>query len=199
MAGWLVTGITGITLQAGPRVSNRAQDTLQEFCLWQQQYNDGSDDSINHHDVAILLTRHDICRATNKCDTLGLAELGTMCDGKKSCAIIEDNGLSAAFTIAHELGHIFNLPHDDERRCGEFMALNKQNYHIMAPTLEYNTNPWSWSPCSAQMLARFLDTTRAQTQCIYDKPVGFGGWKWDGVFRVRDFSILKFSKSHLTH
>jgi hypothetical protein len=43
-------------------------------------------------DVAILLTRHDICRATNKCDTLGLAELGTMCDAKRSCAIIEDNG-----------------------------------------------------------------------------------------------------------
>jgi len=43
-------------------------------------------------DVAILLTRHDICRATNKCDTLGLAELGTLCDSKRSCAIIEDNG-----------------------------------------------------------------------------------------------------------
>ena len=44
--------------------------------------------------MAILLTRHDICRATNKCDTLGLAELGTMCDAKRSCAIIEDNGES---------------------------------------------------------------------------------------------------------
>ncbi|EPB74850.1 thrombospondin type 1 domain protein [Ancylostoma ceylanicum] len=31
-----------------------------------------------------------------------------MCDAGKSCAIIEDNGLSAAFTIAHELGHINN-------------------------------------------------------------------------------------------
>lgn len=46
------------------------------------------------------------CRAPGKCDTLGLAELGTMCDAGKSCAIIEDNGLSAAFTIAHELGHM---------------------------------------------------------------------------------------------
>ena len=39
------------------------------------------------------------------CDTLGLAELGTMC-GKHSCAVVQDNGLSAAFTIAHELGHV---------------------------------------------------------------------------------------------
>ncbi|CAK5103924.1 unnamed protein product [Meloidogyne enterolobii] len=154
--------------RAGPLISNRAQETLQQFCHWQQLYNDRNDDSLNHHDVAILLTRHDICRATNKCDTLGLAELGTLCDSKRSCAIIEDN---AAFTIAHELGHIFNIPHDDERKCAEFMPLNKANYHIMAPTLEYNTNPWSWSACSSAMLARFLEARRAQTQCILDKPV----------------------------
>ncbi|KAI6185117.1 BMA-GON-1, isoform e [Aphelenchoides fujianensis] len=149
-----------------PRISNRAQDTLQQFCAWQQAYNDRNDDAVAHHDVAILLTR-----ATNKCDTLGLAELGTMCDSKKSCAIIEDNGLSAAFTIAHELGHIFNIPHDDERRCAQHMPLNKNSYHIMAPTLEYNTNPWAWSPCSSALLSKFLDSHRSQTQCIMDKPV----------------------------
>ena len=36
----------------------------------------------------------------------GLAELGTICQPDRSCAIVEDNGLSAAFTIAHELGHV---------------------------------------------------------------------------------------------
>ena len=35
----------------------------------------------------------------------GLAELGTMCDPRRSCSINEDNGLSTAFTIAHEIGH----------------------------------------------------------------------------------------------
>jgi hypothetical protein len=53
------------------------------------------------------LNREQICRSANqrKCDTLGLAELGTMCK-PQSCAIVQDNGLSAAFTIAHELGHV---------------------------------------------------------------------------------------------
>lgn len=36
----------------------------------------------------------------------GLAELGTLCDPLRSCSISEENGLSAAFTIAHELGHV---------------------------------------------------------------------------------------------
>lgn len=50
--------------------------------------------------------REQICRTgQQKCDTLGLAELGTMCR-PSSCAIVQDNGLSAAFTIAHELGHV---------------------------------------------------------------------------------------------
>lgn len=52
----------------------------------------------------------------------------------------------------------FNIPHDDEHKCGEFMSLEKENYHIMAPTLEYNTNPWSWSRCSAHMLNKFLES-----------------------------------------
>lgn len=40
------------------------------------------------------------------CDPVGLAELGTMCDLYRSCSISEENGISASFTIAHELGHV---------------------------------------------------------------------------------------------
>lgn len=51
--------------------------------------------------------REQICRSAYemKCDTLGLAELGTICR-PSSCAVVQDNGLAAAFTIAHELGHV---------------------------------------------------------------------------------------------
>ena len=31
--------------------------------------------------------------------------IGTMCSSH-SCAVVQDNGLSTAFTIAHELGHV---------------------------------------------------------------------------------------------
>lgn len=45
----------------------------------------------------------DIC-GQKSCDTLGVADVGTMCDPKRSCSVVEDNGLQAAFTAAHELG-----------------------------------------------------------------------------------------------
>ncbi|KAG8012798.1 A disintegrin and metalloproteinase with thrombospondin motifs 20 [Nibea albiflora] len=149
----------------------------------QQSQNVQDDSHPSHHDTALLITREDICRAKDKCDTLGkpppfslqkippprvwLAELGTMCDQYRSCSISEENGISASFTIAHELGHVFNMPHDDNPKCRE--AGMKHQYHVMAPTLNYDTNPWSWSKCSRKYITEFLDT--GYGECLLDEPV----------------------------
>lgn len=50
-----------------------------------------------------LACPQDLC-GTATCDTLGMADVGTMCDPERSCAIVEDDGLQSAFTAAHELG-----------------------------------------------------------------------------------------------
>ncbi|XP_073798559.1 A disintegrin and metalloproteinase with thrombospondin motifs 20 isoform X1 [Danio rerio] len=154
--------------QEGPNVSLLATSTLHNFCVWQQSQNSADDSDPSHHDTALLITREDICRAKDKCDTLGLAELGTMCDPYRSCSISEENGLSASFTIAHELGHVFNMPHDDSPKCRE--AGIKHQYHVMAPTLNYDTSPWSWSKCSRKYITEFLDT--GYGECLLDEPSG---------------------------
>uniref|UniRef100_A0A3B1KBD0 ADAM metallopeptidase with thrombospondin type 1 motif 20 n=1 Tax=Astyanax mexicanus TaxID=7994 RepID=A0A3B1KBD0_ASTMX len=154
--------------QEGPNVNFYAATTLHNFCVWQQSHNVLDDSHPSHHDTALLITREDICRAKDKCDTLGLAELGTMCDPYRSCSISEENGLSSAFTIAHELGHVFNMPHDDNPKCRE--AGIKHQYHVMAPTLNYDTSPWSWSKCSRKYITEFLDT--GYGECLLDEPVG---------------------------
>ncbi|MBN3323406.1 ATS9 metalloproteinase, partial [Atractosteus spatula] len=151
----------------GPIISFNAQTTLKNFCIWQQAQNQPDENHLSHHDTAILITRQDICRARDKCDTLGLAELGTVCDPYRSCSISEDNGLSTAFTIAHELGHVFNMPHDDSNKCKEDGVKNQQ--HVMAPTLTYYTNPWMWSKCSRKYITEFLDT--GYGECLLDEPV----------------------------
>lgn len=33
-----------------------------------------------------------------------MADVGTVCSPERSCAVIEDDGLHAAFTVAHEIG-----------------------------------------------------------------------------------------------
>ncbi|XP_006779208.1 PREDICTED: A disintegrin and metalloproteinase with thrombospondin motifs 9 [Myotis davidii] len=147
--------------QEGPPISFNAQTTLRSFCQWQRNNTGGI-----QHDTAILITRQDICRTEDKCDTLGLAELGTLCDPSRSCSISEDNGLSTAFTIAHELGHLFNMPHDDSNKCQEDGVKNPQN--VMSPTLNYYSMPWKWSKCSKKYITEFLDT--GYGECLLNEP-----------------------------
>ena len=55
---------------------------MNTFCRWQEEY------QTNHSvqaDVAVLVTRTDMCRKRKQnndemCNTLGLAQLGSMCD-----------------------------------------------------------------------------------------------------------------------
>ncbi|XP_048865144.1 A disintegrin and metalloproteinase with thrombospondin motifs 20 [Brienomyrus brachyistius] len=152
----------------GPSVSSNAAATLHNFCVWQQTQNVQDDSDPSHHDTSLLITRKDICRTKNKCDTLGLAELGTMCDPQRSCSISEENGLSTSFTIAHELGHVFNMPHDDNSKCRE--ATVKLQLNVMAPMLNYDTSPWTWSNCSRKYITEFLDT--GYGECLLDEPSG---------------------------
>ena len=87
-------------------VSVNADQTLKNFCKWQKNLNPGNDSHPHHHDVAILITRKDICARQNApCNTLGVAHVAGMCKSSRSCSVNEDNGITLAHTIAHEMGH----------------------------------------------------------------------------------------------
>ncbi|XP_053126037.1 A disintegrin and metalloproteinase with thrombospondin motifs 15 [Hemicordylus capensis] len=150
----------------GPKVSGNAALTLRNFCAWQKKWNKGSDKHPEYWDTAILFTKQDLCGATT-CDTLGMADVGTMCDPKRSCSVIEDDGLPSAFTTAHELGHVFNMPHDNVKVCEEVFGKLRTN-HMMSPTLIQidRTNPWS--ACSAAIITDFLDSGHGD--CLLDQP-----------------------------
>ncbi|XP_066997259.2 A disintegrin and metalloproteinase with thrombospondin motifs 4 isoform X2 [Anabrus simplex] len=142
---------------------------MRSFCSWQRKHNPYDDSHPKHHDTALLLTRENICRSPSeyKCETLGLAELGTMCDTNSSCAIVQDNGLSAAFTIAHEIGHVLNMPHDDAEDCKLFSKSHITN-NVMSRMLDGTTSPWSWSACSRHFLTEYLEAGKAG--CLLDSP-----------------------------
>ncbi|MEQ2306171.1 A disintegrin and metalloproteinase with thrombospondin motifs 15 [Ameca splendens] len=150
----------------GPKVSSNAALTLRNFCSWQKKLNKPSDKHPEYWDTAILFTKQDLCGATT-CDTLGMADVGTMCDPKRSCSVIEDDGLPSAFTTAHELGHIFNMPHDNVKACEEVFGKLKDN-HMMSPTLIQIDRSQPWSVCSAAIVTEFLD--RGHGDCLLDLP-----------------------------
>uniref|UniRef100_A0A3Q3X2V6 Peptidase M12B domain-containing protein n=1 Tax=Mola mola TaxID=94237 RepID=A0A3Q3X2V6_MOLML len=138
----------------GPKVSSNAALTLRNFCSWQKKLNKHGDKHPEYWDTAILFTKQDLCGATT-CDTLGMADVGTMCDPKRSCSVIEDDGLPTAFTTAHELA------------CEEVFGKLKDN-HMMSPTLIQIDRSRPWSVCSAAIITEFLD--RGHGDCLLDQP-----------------------------
>lgn len=152
--------------KAGPEVSDNGGLMLRNFCNWQQHFNPASDRHPEHYDTAILLTRQDFC-GHQSCSTLGVAETGTMCDRNKSCSVIEDEGLQAAYTLAHELGHVLSMPHDDSKTCERLFG-NLGKHHMMAPLFIHLNKTLPWSPCSAMYITEFLDGGHGD--CLLDEP-----------------------------
>lgn len=87
-------------------ISTDAYKTLPAFCEWAESINPKDSSHPQHHDVAVLLTKLDLCGQSN-CDLLGLANVAAACDSKYACAVNEDNGLQLGFVVAHELGHLW--------------------------------------------------------------------------------------------
>ncbi|XP_033035202.1 A disintegrin and metalloproteinase with thrombospondin motifs 12 [Trachypithecus francoisi] len=152
--------------EQGLKIVHHAEKTLSSFCKWQKSINPKSDLNPVHHDVAVLLTRKDICAGFNRpCETLGLSHLSGMCQPHRSCNINEDSGLPLAFTIAHELGHSFGIQHDGKENDCEPVG---RHPYIMSRQLQYDPTPLTWSKCSEEYITRFLD--RGWGFCLDDIP-----------------------------
>ncbi|KAG6923516.1 ADAM metallopeptidase with thrombospondin type 1 motif 4 [Chelydra serpentina] len=151
----------------GLQVTANAAQMLRNFCQWQKGLNKPDDADSEHFDTAIFFTRQNLC-GISTCDTLGMADVGTVCDPTRSCSIVEDDGLQSAFTAAHELGHVFNMLHDNAKACEDLNSHSSSTRHMMAPVMSYVDPDQLWSPCSAHFITDFLDNGHGH--CLLDKP-----------------------------
>lgn len=138
---------------------------LRSFCRWQNLQNHPSDKSLDHHDTAMFLTRRKLCGSLKPCSMVGLANVAQICNPENSCFIVEDTGLSASFTIAHELGHVLGIPHDDQEHCKNYFEEKKKRKpkyakpklaNIMASVQTNINRVWAWSSCSRHFITKHL-------------------------------------------
>ncbi|ESN92243.1 hypothetical protein HELRODRAFT_89720 [Helobdella robusta] len=80
-----------------------------------------------------------------------------MCQPYRSCNVNEDTGLNLAFTLAHEIGHNFGMPHDTEENGCLPSPSSSSLMSVMSSKLNLRTSPFIWSECSRRSITAFLD------------------------------------------
>lgn len=127
---------------------------LRKFAKWASARNKPEGEA-EHYDQAALLTRR-VC-GLNSCYMDGLAYWNTPCDRKMGVSVNDASGLTAAYTVAHEMGHNFGLRHDTGD-CAKG--------YIMQGSQASGSNAHHWSPCSRDKLRKVFTSHT----CFHNQP-----------------------------
>ncbi|XP_048524385.1 A disintegrin and metalloproteinase with thrombospondin motifs 12 isoform X1 [Dendroctonus ponderosae] len=139
--------------------------TLKSFCDWANKINT-PENTPNHFDMAMLLTRYDLCaQAEEDCDLTGLAFVGGACSKAEQCGINEDGGLVLSVIVAHEIGHLMGAEHDEQSTPCPVQDTDG-SYFVMSPIV--STYTIRWSSCSRSLINTLIQNNLAQ--CLSDIP-----------------------------
>ncbi|CAG9838536.1 unnamed protein product [Diabrotica balteata] len=148
-------------------INTDAESTLASFCKWQVKINPKDITNPNYHDIAVLLTRYDICADEGKdCGLMGLAYVAGACTKEENCAINEDGGLTLGIVVTHEIGHVMGCAHDTEGESACPSQAEDESYYIMAPYVHMFTT--RWSTCSRGFMTALFENNLGD--CLNDEP-----------------------------
>ena len=133
---------------------------------------------------------------------VGLAYIGSMCYGSQSIGIVQDKSASirsTGGTLAHELGHILGMKHDDSRSreshylfgCGFCKILlffilnvytasctcNDRTGKCLMAGLTLTTPATTWSDCSRKDVIETFKVRPAAEMCLFNVPMMTNGTK----------------------
>ncbi|XP_068213215.1 A disintegrin and metalloproteinase with thrombospondin motifs 3-like [Palaemon carinicauda] len=112
------------------------------------------------HDLAVWLTKSDLGGPS------GYAPVSGVCQPSRSCTLNRDEGLTSAFIIAHEMGHVLGLSHDGDRGAGNTCQDEGFQGSVMAPLVAATFSRFHWSQCSKKE----YHAKAADWSCMFNKP-----------------------------
>ena len=97
-------------------------------------------------------------------DTVGLAWVGSTCDKRKHCSIVEMNSPIASFSAAHEIGHAIGVSHEEDGQC-TYDSKDPNDSSFMS-AVSWSANPWATkgklpilTPCTVDA---FVEAVKSQ-------------------------------------
>ena len=166
----------GVTVQAGPTVVFTTSDdpftaaTMLDLLDQVGHWKDANDDSPGQpmwgSDLAHLFTGRDLSGGV-----IGIAYIGSLCDSFAGVGVDEDFTPTASLLtllLAHEMGHNFGAPHDNEQNppsaCG-----SEPGIYIMNPSLSPSLQQ-KFSPCSKSQIAPKVTAAGCLDNVVADTP-----------------------------
>lgn len=170
----VVTNIALIEDEQDGKVSkNSSRASLSSVCNWFKDMNHRRQPS-DRHDLGVYLTRLDIGGPA------GFAPVGGICNYRRSCALVRDEGLTTSFIIAHEMGHILGFSHDGDKAEGNTCSQDAEEGSVMAPLVLATFTRFHWSSCTKREHAAKLnkwfclndDPSSSLMKSVFQSPLG---------------------------
>ena len=158
-----------------------AQDTttveagalLIDFAQWRSRLIGKTKGVLGQNDAAILLTGRDLVGKDGSNSITGLSNVGQICSDDLSAGVSEGRVggsimASQGNTLAHELGHILNLPHDGEGLAQECPNKGSVMQAIGCSNCESESEV-KFSECSIALVNQYF--ARGGGQCLDNPPL----------------------------
>ncbi|CAG9136061.1 unnamed protein product [Plutella xylostella] len=115
-------------------------DALRRVNKWNKRHLLKIEDESSRWDALVWLTRAALGGGPS-----GLARMNSVCS-LNSSAVVHDEGFNSGFVIAHEIGHLLGLHHDDAGACGGGGG-GGGGGSVMSSVVRSSLH-FTWSPCS---------------------------------------------------
>ncbi|PAA93683.1 hypothetical protein BOX15_Mlig024946g1 [Macrostomum lignano] len=151
-----------------------ASDVLDSFNAWIGRLHRSRFGQSVSWDISVLLTRKFLFSFVEfdgklvKDPVLGITTYRSLCEMLRNGIVLQEIGLQSGFSLAHELGHTFNMYHDGSPVCSRKLYPHEaRGNFVMDSSLHPSTYPWTWSTCSKLHLRQFLRTS--QSDCTRER------------------------------